>query len=143
MINVIFNELREITVKSLDGLANFINNLSREKQKEIDEYGGLGTLIIDMFKIKNQNSETLSLQEVIAWLKAHLPKDMRCRACMTVLDSRFIIPQDVSFKFHYYVCFLNEDGDILFDKSQIMFHCNVIDAELQQSFNGKNMIVFN
>lgn len=142
IIGEIFDDLTKMASKTWDNLFNFFKSVSKEQYDAINQYGGLGKVLQDAWSIENQSKGELALKDVIAWLKSHLPKDMRCRGCMIVLDKTLVTPTELSFPHHYYVCFLDTNNEILHEKPQIFFHCNVIDAELQQSFAGKDMIIF-
>lgn len=142
IIGEIFDELTMMASKTLDNIFDFFQSASKEQHDAIKQYGGLWKVLQDAWNIENQCRGELALKEVIAWLKGHLPKDMRCRGCMVVMDKSMVTPSDISFPHHFYVCFLDANNEILHEKPQIFFHCNVVDVELKQSFAGKKMIIF-
>lgn len=142
IIGGVFDDLAKMTSKTWDSIFHLFKSASQETIDAINDYGGLGKVLQDAWNIENECKDALSLKEVISWLKAHLPKDQRCKGCMIMMDKTLVSPDEIKFLHHYYICFLDENNEILFEKPQIFFHCNIIDADLQQSFAGEEMIIF-
>lgn len=142
IIEEIIATLQRGAIRTLDGIPKFWETCTTEWRTAVKEYGGWGKLLQDAWNIESKVVETLSLKEVVAWLKGHLPKDLRCRACMTVLDKELVATEESALPLHYYVCFLDGKGEILLDRPQVFFHCKAIDAQLRENFGGKDMIVF-
>lgn len=142
VIEEIIAILQKGVIRTLDGIVKFLETCTTDWHTAIKEYGGWCKLLQDAWNIENKEVETLSLKEVVAWLKGHLPKDIKCRACMTVLDKKLVDGEESALPLHYYVCFLDGKGEILFDRPQVFFHCKAIDAQLKENFGGKDMIVF-
>lgn len=142
IIEEIIATLQRGVIRTLDGIAKFWETCTTEWRTAVEEYGGWGKLLRDAWNIENKVVDLLTFKEVVAWLKGHLPKDIRCRACMTVLDKELVASEEEALPLHYYVCFLDGKDEILFDRPQIFFHCKAIDAQLKENFGGNDMIVF-
>lgn len=143
IIEEIIATLQRGAIRTLDGIVKFLETCTTDWHTAIKEYGGWGKLLQDAWNIETKVVETLSLKEVVAWLRGHLPKDIQCRACMTVLDKELVASEEAALPLHYYVCFLDSKGEILFDRPQVFFHCKAIDAQLKENFSSNSMIVFN
>ncbi len=141
IIEEIIATLQKGAIRTLDGIIEFWETCTTEWRTAVEEYGGLGRLMQDVWNVENKVADTLSLKEVVDWLKGHLPKD-KCRACMTVLAEELMDGEESALPLHYYVCFLDDKGEILLDRPQVFFHCEAIDAQLEENFDGKDMIVF-
>lgn len=142
IIEEIIAYLQGGVIRAQDGIAKFWETFTTEWRTAVKEYGGLVKLLQDTWNIESKKTETLSLKEVVDWLKGHLPKDIRCRACMSVLAKELVDGEESAYPLHYYVCFLDDKGEILLDRPQVFFHCKAIDAQLKENFGGKDMIVF-
>lgn len=89
-IEEIIATLQRGAIRTLDGIVKFIETCTTDWHTAIKEYGGWGKLLQDAWNIENKVVDLLTFKEVVAWLKGHLPKDIRCRACMTVLDKELV-----------------------------------------------------
>ena len=130
----------EVVSSIKESLSKILSDLGKkygELRENIEKVGGPVELIKACWSLDIMETDEISFEEIIAWVKKYLDPQKHSGACIYLKKEAF------SKKRQLHVCFLDKHNEPMLDGSEIhlVVNAKACDRGLKDAFGNKDMVV--